>query len=119
MVPGMTQPTNHIHLGSMAAQEARCRQIAAIHALADWYVQHQDEPMPGHIVAVTATYPHQGDQIDQVHEVAEFANRHGVDLIESWTEVKATAELLRQDNMSIRVVRTATVHHGPCGHLVH
>lgn len=87
----------------------RQRRIAAIHALAQFYTDHPDEPMPDYVMALTTSWPQQGDELDRVNAVIDFAKRRDAELAESWREVKARLNLLVQDGMDVRIVHSAVI----------
>jgi hypothetical protein len=106
-------PGPHGPHGPMAAAiekvASRSARIAAIHALADWYAQNPDQPMPVHITASTYTYAHHGPEVERVMAVLDFATRAGVDAEETWESVKARFHLFDQDGMNIYITMSATL----------
>lgn len=93
-----------------ASPGRRARQIAAIYALADFYVTHPEEPMPQSIVAVTHLFSGDGlDEADRVIQVMEFAARHHLKPTESWNDVKARLELLDIEGMGVAVSQIAYI----------
>lgn len=98
---------------------ARQRKIAAIHALAQWYTDHPDEPLPQYVSAHSRTTKHDGPEVDRVIDVTTFANRTGASLSEDWYEVRAYLRLLNQDGMQITVSHAATLEQRSAARYVH
>lgn len=93
-----------------AAEEAermRARQIAAIHALAEWYARHVDVPMPLQVVAMSYTYPYNGPEAERAAAVLDFAAHVGVKPAETGSELTARHELIVQDGMRVAISHRA------------
>lgn len=88
---------------------ARQRKIAAIHALAQWFTDHPDEPMPHYVTAHSYTSQYEGQEVDRVMDVLDFHKRTDAILSEDWHQVTARLELLQQDGMKVSVRRTAAL----------
>ena len=112
MVPGMTQPLGPIEPSTeqdaVHAAQVRAAQIAAIEALADFYRKHPNEPMPTAVRASSYAFTQEGNEVDRVLAVTEFADRHhGAQLSEDWHSVTATHTVAIAAGMSVNIVRTA------------
>lgn len=97
----------------------RQRRIAAIHALAVFYTEHPDVTMPSFVMAVHGTNPWEGDEIDRVNAVLDFARATGAEVTETWGEVKARLYLSVQDGMNVRIVHSAHIDSRPANRYVH
>lgn len=110
----ITEPHGPHPLGTAAADTldedpagVRARQVAALHALANWYAEHPDIPMPENVICSTWSYSHEGDEADRVLAVLDFARRVGATPTETWDEVKAHHTLMHMHGMAVRIHHTA------------
>lgn len=89
------------------AAGVRARQVAAIHALANFYAEHPDVPMPQAVICTSWSYPGDGDEADRVLAVVDLGNRLGSPATETWDEVKVQHVLMQMHGMSVRITSTA------------
>lgn len=114
--PSPHGPHGPVAAADVAAEEreqVRARQIAAIHALATFYAEHPEEPMPKHILANHTSWSHEAPEHDRVIQVLEFAQRHGEQADETWEDVKARHTLTEQDGMRVTLMYVAHLDQRP------
>lgn len=85
----------------------RLRQIAAIHALANFYAMNPDVPMPRYVMASRTTMPGDGTEHDRVIEVMEFARHVGAETTEDWHHVSARHTVALAAGMRVFVAISA------------
>ena len=96
-----------------APETIRRRKIAAIHALANWYAAHPQIEMPETVLAYTRRSRHNsGTEFERVMATADFAERTGMQLTDTGTEISARLILHTQDGMRITVSDTAVLDSG-------
>lgn len=86
----------------MRPHTARAHKIAALHAMADWFAQHPEAPMPAYVVA--SYHLAEDDEVDERTRVATImsvAHRHGHDLIEGARTVQGDLGLDSPPDMQI------------------